>query len=47
MIMPSSKKIRNPFAALAKKRRAGKHRPKKGKRNSGKNEQREILKDAD
>jgi hypothetical protein len=34
---------RNPFAVHAKRRKAGVIRPKKDKRQSGKNKQREIL----
>jgi hypothetical protein len=37
------KKIRNPFAVHAKKRKSGKRRPKKDARKSGKNKQREIM----
>lgn len=38
---------RNPFAVHAKKRKSGEMRPKKNKRQSGKNKQREILKEVD
>jgi hypothetical protein len=41
------KKIRNPFAINAKKRKAGKIRSKKEKRQNGKNEQQELLKETD
>ena len=34
---------RNPFAVHAKKRKGGEMRPKKDKRQTGKNKQREIL----
>ena len=34
---------RNPYAILAKKRKAGEIRPKKEKRKNGKNKQREFL----
>lgn len=38
---------RNPYALHAKKRRAGKMRSKKDKRKSGKNEEREVLKEVE
>lgn len=38
-------KPRNPFAPLAKKRKAGKIKSRKDKRKNGKNKQREILKE--
>jgi hypothetical protein len=43
--MKSELPIRNPFAPLARKRKAGKMRHKKDNRKSGKNEMRELLKD--
>lgn len=39
--------IRNPYASLAKKRKAGRIRPKSEKRQNGKNKQREYLSDSD
>lgn len=39
--------VRNPYTIPAKSRKAGKMRPKKDKRKTGKNKQREILKEAD
>lgn len=48
LVMKTAKTTeRNPFAVPAKKRRAGKMRPKKDKRKSGKNKQTELLKEAD
>jgi len=38
---------RNPFTIPAKKRKAGKMRPKKDKRSNGKNKQAELLKEAE
>jgi hypothetical protein len=43
----SPNSIRNPYATLAKKRKAGKIRPKNEKRQNGKNKQREYLSDSD
>lgn len=42
----SANSIRNPYAILASKRKAGKIRPKKEKRQNGKNKQQEYLADA-
>jgi len=39
------KKHRNAFTILAKKRKAGKHKPKTKTRANGKNKQAEILKE--
>ena len=43
----SSKTVRNPYAILAGKRKAGAIRPRKEKRKNGKNKQREFLSEAD
>lgn len=43
----SAKTIRNPYATLAKSRKAGEIRPRKDKRKNGKNKQREYLSEAD
>jgi hypothetical protein len=47
MPKPNKTKPRNPYAPAAKKRRAGKHKPKSAKRSNGKNEQQELLKEID
>ena len=48
VIMKTAKTTeRNPYALPAKHRKAGKMRPKKSKRSTGKNKQREILKEAE
>lgn len=38
-----SKKIRNPFAVLAKNRKGGRMKSKKDKRKNGKNPQKEFV----
>jgi len=45
--MKTTPSIRNPYAMLAGKRKAGKIRPRKEKRLNGKNKQREYLSDSD
>jgi hypothetical protein len=46
-VMKTTPSIRNPYAILAGKRKAGKIRPRKEKRQNGKNKQREYLSDSD
>lgn len=41
--MKKNPATRNPYAILAKKRKAGEIRPKKEKRKNGKNKQKEYL----
>jgi len=41
--MKKNSTTRNPYAILAKKRKAGEIRPKKEKRKNGKNKQKEYL----
>ncbi len=47
IVMKKNASSRNAYALLAKKRKAGKIRPKSEKRQNGKNKQREFLKEVD
>jgi len=45
--MKTASKPRNAFAVAAKRKKAGKIKPRKDKRKNGKNKQQEMLKEAD